>query len=571
MCRLKVVLFAKGRGADASSYLPNRDESQWWGRRDALVRCVAAFLFGPSAPGPDSRELVLLYDEDWSRMHMKYSPSSSSSSIPVPKEQLVVGLWKRAASQTNGESVEFNGLSCRLVRSHTSGELPTGMDSKREILLHLQKCCSIDFLRKHGLNSSPAVILRKTNKQTLMKVWGQWKQKDSKLQSQRPADKNLESILKELLQPDSPSVTQVVAGTLHESSEDELPCWNQKPEHTPMMQLCLFLGAVRDMHSSENRCLERICRSTSVPLVGIRLGPVPEFTSKILSVIAFHHAERILGPAISSMVAKPNKGRKRQVNEEKSSMFEEDKAIRLHFVCLLPIESHRLTLELERRDRLLWCIVRCTVACLWRSRMVGQNSTNPLSNQLTLIFSDGKSMVLDQHDLVTSLAGQHQAAPSEYQILKALVEILSSVADPTAQGWKARSSAILDAIFGSQSPRPICLLDNYSTKDATDLVKTFYAQKHRPRVAIEGQIVMVLIPIRSDSSCIVDEMRHGFLKACRKANICTTSSHLLSTACQDQEACTITLLQHFSYQRLLCAMLQDAIDASGATRKKLRR
>ena len=48
---LRVVLLCKGRGADKASYRPHSsDESQWWGRRDALVRCAASFLFGPDDP-----------------------------------------------------------------------------------------------------------------------------------------------------------------------------------------------------------------------------------------------------------------------------------------------------------------------------------------------------------------------------------------------------------------------------------------------------------------------------------------------------------------------------------------
>ena len=40
---LKVEFFVEGKGADANGYRPNKDESQWWSRRDALVRCMIAF------------------------------------------------------------------------------------------------------------------------------------------------------------------------------------------------------------------------------------------------------------------------------------------------------------------------------------------------------------------------------------------------------------------------------------------------------------------------------------------------------------------------------------------------
>ena len=58
---LRVVLFCKGKGADKDSYRPRSDEKQWWGRRDALARCVSSFLFGAQSKhgGKTKKELVL--------------------------------------------------------------------------------------------------------------------------------------------------------------------------------------------------------------------------------------------------------------------------------------------------------------------------------------------------------------------------------------------------------------------------------------------------------------------------------------------------------------------------------
>ena len=58
---ITIVLICSGDGSNSKSYRPNRDESQWWGRRDALVRCVSASLFGGTNNGQNVT-LILLFD-----------------------------------------------------------------------------------------------------------------------------------------------------------------------------------------------------------------------------------------------------------------------------------------------------------------------------------------------------------------------------------------------------------------------------------------------------------------------------------------------------------------------------
>ena len=99
---LTIVLLCSGKGADTQSYRPNLDESQWWGRRDALVRCVAASLFGPrggirndrSAPDAPSidTELVLLFDEDGCQDDDDESDSHPISNLGVVLEGVNDGI-----------------------------------------------------------------------------------------------------------------------------------------------------------------------------------------------------------------------------------------------------------------------------------------------------------------------------------------------------------------------------------------------------------------------------------------------------------------------------------------------
>lgn len=98
---LTVVLSCHGPGSDASTFRPRRDESQWWQRRYALVRCVAAFLGGPSlevAGGGQAtyhsssrRRLVLLFDEDWARMELEYDDNTSSEENNEDDSRMTVG------------------------------------------------------------------------------------------------------------------------------------------------------------------------------------------------------------------------------------------------------------------------------------------------------------------------------------------------------------------------------------------------------------------------------------------------------------------------------------------------
>jgi hypothetical protein len=575
MCRLKVVLFAKGRGSDASTYRPNRDDSQWWNRRDALVRCVAAFLFGPNGKA-DHRELVILFDEDLSRMHMTYRQpeltTSPDACLLIPSEQTIVSLWKKAASQGNGEPVEIDGLTCRLASFRKDESQVSGMDSKRDVLEFLQKACSLEFLRQHGLNSTTAVILRKTNKKTLMNVWSAWKQQDISKESGETSTETLESILEELLQPDSPLVEQVVAGVLHESSENELPCWKQDPQLMPSMQVCLFLGAVRDMSSAENRCLGRLCDRLSIPLAKVRLGPVPEFTSKILTVTCVHHAQDTLGPAILRLVEKKVENRKRlREEEEENPPNTSTLAVPpvLNFICLVPFASSELSCELSDRTRALWCLVRCTVVSLWRSRLAGGKGGNtPLRNRLTLVFEDGQDVTLEQDELVTSLAEQHQAAPSENQILKALQAKLGKADVVSVQDWKTRAVAILNGLVKDSMPRYI--LNTEAKGNGCDLSRLFCSMDPESFCGTADS-VWVLISMGPRSTAL-EEMEKGVVRACRKMKVPIIHRPALSSPCQDREAATITMIQHFCYQNRLFGMLRRELDSvSQSSEKKMKK
>ena len=536
MCVVRVVLLCKGRGSDASSYRPNRDESQWWNRRDALVRCVAAFLYGPASTTckHHSRELVLIHDEDYARIEMRAQPNI------VPTEQAILSLWREAAANP-GQSmdVERDGVSCRMLLDSititTDNSMPTNMDSKREVLEYLQRHCSIEFLRKHRLNSSVDVILRKTNKKALMDVWRQWNVENTSNFTDNASNKRerLSAIFQEVLKPMNTSIQKLVAAILHESSESELPCFNVEPDETPNLQICLFLGAVR------------------VPIVRVRLGPVSEFTSKILSVVAHHDAYQRLGPALLQLCR--NQDTKKAVDHIK----QENRTAgtqKLHVLCFMPIRSEALSCDLSRRSRALWALVRVTVCTLWRSRLASSKEDRkiPLHNGLAIIFVDGVVVSLEQDELVTSLAEQHQAAPCEYQILHALCKKRDEVMSLQNGHWNAKwADELLESLVSKQSSVPPFAVDVCSNDDASDgedLLATLYSAETNIGSMNGGQLFL-LLRIRNDGDQVNQnkELADQVKEACERRGIPVLRESLVAHSIQDVEAATVTMIQHFIY------------------------
>jgi len=258
-CHVTVVLLCLGRGGDPNSFQPNRDESQWWSRRDALVRCVASFLFGPSPPTREgNKDMILIFDDDWAQMHLSFHGNVNT----IPTEHTILSLFKKAA-QSLGTVVSQGGLHCRIMVDPTHGvdiraansnlTLPNGLDSKRQVLEYLQKKCSMDFLRANGLNSNPAVILRKTNKKALMEVWNKWRRHVNDQGNSPKSGSNqsaiIEGIYSEIVErskKDDGSDGTTIAATLHETCE-EFPCFQPQEcsNASKSLRVIFFLGAVR--------------------------------------------------------------------------------------------------------------------------------------------------------------------------------------------------------------------------------------------------------------------------------------------------------------------------------------
>ncbi|OQR90343.1 hypothetical protein ACHHYP_05608 [Achlya hypogyna] len=545
MCHLKVVLLCKGRGGDAASYQPARDESQWWNRRDALVRCAAAFLHGPSSAHCTSRELVLVHDEDWARVHMTVGDGEKA-----PSEAAVIGAWRETALAPHALPNGTSPVACRLVHSAAplqDASAVAAMESKRDVLVHMQKHCTMEFLRAHHLNSKPDVILRKTNKAALLAAWEKWTALHASAES-ASTKQVVTSIFRELLQPKDASIQTVVAGTLHESSDAELPCFAPDtaiPSADPSLQVVLFLGAVRDMSSAENATLQKLCAAQSIPLTRVRLGAVAEFTSKILSVLAFHQATGVLAPALLRTIAAESRA-----PPAKRLKAAADAPAHLHVLCSVPLPSTAVTTELARRSRSLWAMVRVAVVTLWRSR-VASSDAHPLATSLTFVLEDGKAITLRQDELVTSLAEQHMAAPSEFQILGALCKALAcAVAEPLKD---LALRLIASDCDDNASVYAVEVSTNAADSGVVDIIYD------TPEAPTHGNL-LVLLPLGPELRA-----HKALLAACTKSSIPVHRQCLLQA--QDAEAATITMFQHFIYQRRLWPCL-EALAATATTDDK---
>jgi hypothetical protein len=548
MCHLQVVLFASGRGSIASEYRPQRDASQWWGRRDALVRCATSFLCGPPSSPNFERTLILVFDEDCSQLHMQYTPTASSSD-GVPTEHMLIALWKQAvtASSHSNTVIEKDGWKCWMTQQASDKVMVIGTERKRDILKVLQSTCSIDFLRKHGLNSTTDVILRKTNKATLQKVLAELKQQQqvfNKGTNNESKDK-ITTVIHNILESSSTGVTTKIAATLHESSDDELPCWNCLPQSQTDVEIVLFLGAVRDMTQMELKCLHQVCHGNSIPLLKMRLGPVPEFTSKVLAVVAFHHAHGYLGPAVQTLMASREIFSRKRCLESSNlqKAVASNATTTLHIICMVPIASDQVTTSLEERSRTLWCMVRFTVVSLWRSRLAasGGPDASPLCNSLTFVFVNGRILTLQQEDLVRSMAEQHQAAPSEFQILSVIQTKLNESKESTIDIHELNSALLYKRIFKNGTPDVLLKLTNDNS--GLNLSERMY-QHSEPLSHEKDRYIALCLTLSPSSpslpiSSTSQKIESAFVKGVLEMGVPIVTGSMVAPTCQDWEASSI--------------------------------
>jgi len=320
------------------------------------------------------------------------------------------------------------------------------------------------------------------------------------------------------------------------------------------------------MTSQENRTLEKVCKALNIPLVGVRFGTVVEFTSKILSVLALHHSHpQIMRYAMTRLLSDPG-------SNAQAVIVPPRRATCLHIICTVPMDSVRLSADLGQRDRIHWCIVRVVVCGLWRSKLASSDASSTLGhiNTLTFVFDDGVVLRLSEGEFVSKLASQHQAAPSEHQILSALRELLDAQGPPT-DGWsnKALSNKVVEQTNHSSS-LPATLTISLSPGTSDSLSSNFYSGKGSADGIMHDAVIAILDIQKTNLDTLEGRRKNrkihtSILRASEKLNIPTFAASPVLNA-GDYEAASITCLQHFLYQNRL--LVKNASATSGTKRKQ---
>jgi hypothetical protein len=394
--------------------------------------------------------------------------------------------------------------------------------------------------------------------------------------------------------------TRVMAAYLHESFDAELPCWGWDrrvadsidEDDDAVEEIFLFLGAVRDMTESENLALSRACLALDIPLVPCRLSPVPEFTSKILSVAGYQFFRRVLGGGLVELWRRRQRRFSREMNSVTSlpPTYPQSNNRTIHAIAMVPMGSGSLSADPMRRNRVMWCMVRLCVCSLWRSRLASDSSSSPsyssssfpeaLNNILTFLFEDGVEITLSQKEFTSSLAGKHRAAPSERQILEELRDRRDALTSmPDGKGIKQTCKDILLSSTPSSGDdnRDTFALDFTTRCDVPnghsprELMNLAYSNRLFQKAEWDRQRIppswtlFTILRVRSDlndQSCDDEsskrtEMVHkALMRSLSKAGIqVRNQTSLLGHSSQDDEACTITMLQHVDYQGYLYQLL----------------
>lgn len=543
-------------------------------------------------------------------MNRTMTSEHALQSNAVAKLQAVCELdaWKKAASKSSGnKSNEINPSQDERSYANEATNmkrLPSQMpSSKREILTILQSTCPMEYLRQHHLNASIDVALRKANKTKLQKAWEGYakycsdqkadptktapKRKSDDLNDNGKHDENwhrVEMTFRSILSEANGNSHSTIAAYLHESCDGELPCWgwdNLSRGKNGRQHIFLFLGAVRDMTSAENEALSIACKSSNIPLVPCRLGPVPEFTSKIVGVAGFHHFSGVLGDGLFELAKRhaseakaPELPSKRRKLECKPPGVMLDRTI--HNIAIVPMASASLTSDPDKRDRIHWCMVRMVVCSLWRSKLASLPSFNdgllPLNNVLTFIFIDGSSVTLKQKDFTSAMAENHQAAPSEFQILEELCRQRDAInsSENDHNGARKKTCDQLVKYHVSEDKNKQFVLNMLPSKETMQGQKSLfhmaYSNEYQQNRS-DGYTLFLIQCIDAGGSNVssssgkkVAKVRKHLLKAFRAANVVAMDHPALissSMSCQEDETSTIVMLQHLDYQQRILSLLLE--------------
>ena len=340
---------------------------------------------------------------------------------------------------------------------------------KRQLLRILQSQCPLSFLREHNLNSNEAIVLKKTNFNTMKDIYIKWCQQQRKMEVVAPSSGNVtlnehENKLRDTflvllyrnlykhyiylksngLIAASTSVSDVAKHVtvllLHEDYPVELPVFGDKPNSSNVDKVICIFGAVRDMTNNEVKFLLIAAEFLQIKVVGCNLGRTAEFTSKIVTSVISHacnhrfiNACKML-PVVSSVNYSTKLDPLRGWTWDGSSTITTTSTISsikstaiLEVVYYAPYVSDDISLDIEHRGKFL-PLIQLIISTLWRSKVLAETNqaagASYSHDQVTILFDDNSIYTIRLVDLSPILSANHMAAPIEYNILFALQKLL---------------------------------------------------------------------------------------------------------------------------------------------------
>jgi hypothetical protein len=343
---LSFVVLSDGRH-DYQSFRPKEDHSQWWSRRDALVRIANVCCFdGPGVYNGITKEVIYIFNDtktndtfekkeekknigvviiDGEKMHKEVHIPTENEILQTFRNSLK--SCKEVLNEASFTSEHLQSVESFEIKMDKSNESVSSNLSKKEMISIMQQRAPLEFLRKFHLNGSLELVLKKINKNKLDEAYSEFIAASSqseynpllllfkgifqRLRTSNPVTSsknnnnnkpNKKRKLEELnlsSSGDMISSYQTIVLLLHEDYPDELPVFRQMIEEFPRnIHVVCILGAVRDITNEETMAIFQSCINLQIPCVGANLGRVAEFTSKIIATMVNHAKSGALFKAI---------------------------------------------------------------------------------------------------------------------------------------------------------------------------------------------------------------------------------------------------------------------------------
>lgn len=469
----------------SDSFRPSSDETQWWARRDSLVRIDFAHNFSIksniNADSLDSVQTIpsfLLFNDSSRGLKEdvnSYGPALVALSQKVddtslgyfPSERSLINLLKNSSSRLSNfmQGIDRQGGNRSASFERSAANVKTNSlrsdISKKELIQSIQSTWPFEVLRQHSMAGSVDLIAKKRNLADLHQVW-QTLSSDNQQSiktSNNPLTALFERAFVQLKSGTAGTERKVTILLLHEDYPHELQIFGLSTDSAALSHLSsdpkhiilCIMGAVRDMTEDEVTSLFSAAKTHHIATVTANLGRTAEFTSKIVMALHAHNTSGRLLYAVETLHRLQHVDNEQQVSTAKLTSIRPDQSTWdghrsskrqrpssppiiveersrdvIVVVAKVSLRPEDITSDLQHRPRLLG-LIQLVVYTLWKSRMVSdtaQGMTGPFQSILYLLFADGRMARIDQAAIVQEVEDNHCPAPSEHQVLSMLIRLL---------------------------------------------------------------------------------------------------------------------------------------------------